>query len=199
MTLAQHLAALSARYDARLLRAPTAPARAVAAAEWQPLQAWCLAGAGPGGAPWWPPGALPRVQRRLALARWTGDAAVVAAWALALDGSTRLAQCAGRAGRLALRLRTKRDDACWWRRRAVADPWDAGHLIDSDEALARLRQDFQPRRATLLIAGAMSPARLEAAIAALQARSAGLRHPLRLLCLAEAPAPPTLTRLDPPR
>lgn len=193
------MAALSARYDAQLMRPPVAPARAVAAAEWQPLQDWCLAGAGPGGAPWWQPGALPRVQQRLALAQWTGDAAVVAAWALVLDGSTRLAACAGRGGRLALRLRTKRDDACWWRRREAADPWDAGHLIDSDAALARLRQDFQPRRATLLIAGAMPVARAQAVVAALQARSAGLRHPLRLLFLADAVVPGAFTRLDPPR
>ncbi len=201
MAFTAHLAALSARYDARLMRAPEAPPVAVASADWRPLQDWCLAGAGPGGTPFWQPGALPRVGQRFALAQWTGEAAVVQAWALALDGSTRLAAQRGAAGRLALRLRTKLDDGCWWRRRAAGDPWDAGHLLDSDAALARLQQGFQPRRATLLIAGAMDPARLAAAIQALQRHAGGLHHPVRLLCLADAPVPAAapLSRLDAPR
>ncbi|HSW04843.1 hypothetical protein, partial [Aquabacterium sp.] len=117
MSFTQHLAACGARYDNLALRPPTAPPRTVAAAHWQALQAWCHDGAGPGGAPLLQPGALPRVQRRFALAHWRGDDAVAEAWALALDGSARLAALPGHADQLLLRLRTKLNDVAWWRQR----------------------------------------------------------------------------------
>lgn len=170
---------------------PVRPARPVPAAAWASLQAWCVEGAGAAGAPFWRPGALPAIHRRFAVAQWAGPDDVAEAWALALDGSDRLGALAGRADRLLLRLRTKWDDARWWRHREAQDPWDAGHLIDSDDALRRLQQDFTPRRATLLTAGAMDTSRLAGSIDALQRRSANFRHPVRLLCLAGAVLPPS--------
>lgn len=189
MSAAAHLAALLARYDAIALRPPSAVRRPVAPDAWAALQAWCMAGAGPGGTPWWRPGAAPALQQRYAVAQWSDDPAVVQAWAAELDGTTRLQACAGPVGRLALRLRTKLDDACWWRRRRPADPWDAGELIDSPAAAQQLQQHFVPRRASLLVAGPMDAQRLADCLAALQRRSASFRHPVRVLLLADAPVP----------
>lgn len=145
---------------------------------------------------------LPAVQRRFAVAHWPGPDSVAQAWALALDGSDRLDACVGRVNKLLLKLQTKWDDACWWRERQASDPWDAGQLIDGEAALHRLQQEFRPRRATLLMAGAMDASRLAACISALHGRSARFRHPVRLLCLAAAPLPAdvalTITRLPMP-
>lgn len=189
MSLGDHLAAVFGRYDGTALRPPVRPAVPVAPAAWAGLQDWCFEGAGPGGSPFLQPGALPAVQTRFAVAHWPGPDSVAQAWALALDGSDQLEARRGRINKLLLRLQTKWDDACWWRERRAHDPWDAGQLIDSDAALHRLQQDFQPRRATLLMAGAMDASSLVAGISALHGRSAGFRHPVRLLCLAAAPMP----------
>ncbi|HSW08095.1 hypothetical protein, partial [Aquabacterium sp.] len=131
-----------------------------------------------------------------------GDDAVAEAWALALDGSARLAALPGHADQLLLRLRTKLNDVAWWRQRQAADPWDAGHLIAGEAAARHLQQHFQPRRATLLIAGAVDAQQLAHSIDALQQRSKTFRFPVRLLCLAGAPLAPdrvrSITRLVPP-
>ncbi|MBI5257000.1 MAG: hypothetical protein HY855_10915 [Burkholderiales bacterium] len=192
MSLGDHLRGLGARFDTAALRPPDTalaqPPHPMQAAAWQALRQWCQAGAGPGGCAWWQPGARPRVDTRLAQATLAGPditalRALAHELALQLDGSHRLAACPGGAARLALRLRTKCDDALWWRQRRAHDPWDAGFVIDSAEARARVQQQWMPRRASLLVAEGGSPAAFEACVRALAARSAGFRHPVRLLGL----------------
>ena len=164
------------------------------------LQAWCWHGAGPGTAPAWWPGALPRVASRLAVATLRGaagaPAAATIAWADSfarqLDGSNRLAALPGRAAGLAFRLGVKLHDAMWWRPRQPDDPWDAGWAIDTAPALRHLQNNFQPRRATLILADARRFEPLSAGLAGLAQRQAGLRHPVRWLWTggeAELPAP----------
>lgn len=196
MGFAAHWTTLRARFDARALRPPAPAAEggpAVPAKLWGSLQRWADEGAGPGGAPLWRPGAATAVPTRFALARWQGRDVVVEAWARRLDGSEALlalAPGAQRRWRLWLKLR----EAAWWLPRRADDPWDAGHLIDSAEAAEQLLERFVPRRPTLLIAGEMKADRLAEIIDALAQRSAGFRHPVRLLCLAAAPLPPRLAR-----
>lgn len=200
MSVSDHLAAVFGRYDEAVMRPPERPAQAVPPAAWATLQDWCFEGAGPGGAPFGRPGALPSVQQRFAVAQWSGPDSVAEAWALMLDGSDQLDALSGRFNKLLLKLRVKLDDGCWWRHRQPRDPWDAGHLIDGDSASHQLQKQFLPRRATLLLAGAMAPSRLAANLAALQQRIPLFRHPVRVLCLAAAPLPDGLQppRLSPP-
>jgi hypothetical protein len=168
------------------------------------LLAWCGQSAGPGGAPFWQPGARPRVDLRLAVGTLQAAAhattrdgpagpdaghhppvAAACAWvdhiACQLDGSLHLQALPGRAAGLAFRLGVKLHDAMWWRHRSAGDPWDAGWALTTTTALQHLHTAFWPRRATLVLADAQSPAPLVAALAALQQRQADFRHPVRWL------------------
>lgn len=194
---------LFSRFDSHLMSAPTpapAPVPAPApkgeagdgaadrqpgatpslAAEWR---AWCEQGAGDAALQAWQPWA----RRRPALP-WAQQACAADAGpglldlAEDLDGSLRLQACRGRLQRLALRVRVKLSDACWWRARRVGDIWDAGQLIDGPDLAERARR-FEPRRATLILALDIEPARLQAAAAALAARSADFDYPVRLIRL----------------
>ena len=163
------------------------------------LQAWCWCGAGPGNVPVWQPGAQPRVAERLRVAALRGaagqsPAATIAraeSFARQLDGSTHLAALPGRAAGLAFRLGVKLHDAMWWRPRQPDDPWDAGWVIDTAPALQHLQNNFQPRRATLMLADGRRFEPLRAGLAGRAQRQAGLRHPVRWLWVggeAELPA-----------
>ena len=185
--------ALVARYDGAVMRVeppaavarPAGPLSDAQQVTWKRLHAWCFAGAGDGRSPFWRPGALPRVEQRFAVATLAqGPDAdlqqLVEAFSRHLDGSDQLAAAGGALAGLLLRLRVKRNDALWWRARQASDPWDCGYLIGTPEALRR----FQPRRATLLVADDSLPdAALLEALHILQTRSAGFRHPVRLLVL----------------
>ena len=198
------LQGLAQRFDDVALRPPEAAGAADQAAlagrdatTRAALLAWCRQGAGPGGAPFWQPGALPRVDQRLAVATLQGPGVAVHAWAdhvaRQLDGSLHLESLPGRTAALAFRLGVKARDAMWWRGRLDDDPWDAGWAIDAPAALQRLHTGFQPRRATLVLADARSITALQPGLTALRQRQADLRHPVRWLWVgsgADAPARP---------
>lgn len=197
MSLAQHLRAVGARFDAQALRPPLVVADAATLLQrharlHDELQAWCWQGAGPGTAAWWQPGAQPAVGQRLAVAALCGPHAAsststhpVVDWANAfacqLDGSTRLDALPGKLSGLQLRLATKLQDAQWWRPRQPTDPWDAGWAINTPAALQQLQQHFLPRRATLVLADVNAAPALQPALAALALRSGDFSHPVRWL------------------
>ena len=195
MSLAQHLRALGARFDAQALLPPAAVAGAATlllqhTTLHAQLQAWCWQGAGPGNAAWWQPGVQAAVGQRLAVAALCGPgAADLAGWANAfarqLDGSTRLDNLPGKWSGLQLRLATKLQDAQWWRPRQPTDPWDAGWAINTPPALQQLQQRFQPRRATLILADAQAAHTLQPGLAALALRCADFGHPVRWLWLGD--------------
>lgn len=181
-----------ARYDHRALRPPQPPtgfdsASPAARQALADLRRWCFEGAGSGRAPLLQPRALPQVERRFDVLHWPAgpDAAALAATlACDLDGTFRL-QAGGRLAGLWLRLCVKVADACWWRERQANDPWDSGYAGGDLAALA----NFQPRRATLVIADGLPATTLRAvqAVQAVQAalapREAQFRHPVRLLVI----------------
>ncbi|RJP71736.1 MAG: hypothetical protein C4535_01955 [Comamonadaceae bacterium] len=185
--------ALVARYDGAVMRVeppaavawPVGPLSDAQQTTWRRLLAWCFAGAGDGRSPFWRPGVLPRVEQRFAVATLADGsdadrARLVEAFSRHLDGSDQLEAAGGAVAGLLLRLRVKRNDALWWRARQPSDPWDCGYLIGEPAALRR----FQPRRATLMVADDSLPdAALREALHILQTRSAGFRHPVRLLVL----------------
>ncbi len=199
---------LIARYDNGALRVSPAGAgteiplqdfSANQKAVWTQLQQWCFDGAGDGRAPLWRPWAMPRVERRFAIAVFlgaTGGSRSQLAETLSreIDGSHQLAQAGSAWARLCLRLRVKWNDCVWWRAREPADPWDSGYLADDPMALDHLRQ-FLPRRATLMVADAMPSAALLERIAVLSARCGAFHHPVRLLIVdAALPEALSLTR-----
>lgn len=196
MSLARHLRALGARFDAQALRPPAAVAGAATllqrhATLHDQLQAWCWQGAGPGHAAWWQPGAQPAVGQRLAVAALCGPGgADLAGWANAfarqLDGSTRLDKLTSKWGGLQLRLATKLQDAQWWRPRQPTNPWDAGWAINTPAALQQLQHHFLPRRATLVLADANAVQALQPGLAALALRSGDFSHPVRWVWVGHA-------------
>jgi len=221
MSLLAHLQSLGQRFDGVALRPPadaaevtevdyiaaTATPAQRASSTHAALQAWCWCGAGPGNTALWQPGTQPRVAARLQVAALLGKAgeplAATIAWADAfarqLDGSNRLAALPGRAAGLAFRLGVKLHDAAWWRTRQPSDPWDAGWAINSAPALRQLQDNFQPRRATLILADARHFEPLNAGLAAWAQRQAGLRHPVRWLWVgdkASLPAPQGLAMTE---
>ncbi len=152
----------------------------VSAAEWRAL---CMQGVADSALPWW----QPLGQRRPAVpwAQHSADADAgpgLIALAADLDGSLRLQACQGRRQRLALRAQVKLADARWWRARRADHIWDAGQLIDGPDLALRVRR-FEPRRATLILALDIEPARLLAAANELAARSADFDYPVRLIWL----------------
>ena len=197
---------LLARYDTQALRPPAiapggsaaAAVRAAAAhAAWHPLLNWCFDGAGTGACPLLAPRAAPDIGKPFEVALLGGpDLPTLAEFATALclhlDGSVALAERPGRASRLAYRLQVKIQDACWWRRRHRADPWDCG-WAGGDAAAAASLAHFAPRRATLIVVRDLLPdgacgektAALARSIAQLAADRAQWRHPVRLLLLHE--------------
>lgn len=194
MSLSLHLQGLRARFDALALRPPTATADEAArlsaqAATAERLLAWCHHGAGPGQASPAQPGAAPVADQRLAVGALRSaadsDPNPLTAWADAfarqIDGGTRLDALPGRAAGLAFRLGVKLHDAMGWRARQPTDPWDAGWVITTPAALARLRTVWTPRRATLLLADAGASDTLRPCLTVLAQRSAGFRHPVRWL------------------
>ncbi len=165
---------LMARYDGAALRPPT-PMEPPSPAEWaalQPWRHWCLAGA------------VPRMNLPWAVAALdlAGEDAqrLAARLCLERDGSWQLAACQGAAGRIALRLKTKAQDWMPWRPRQPDDAWDSGYLIPTAAGLQALAQ-FQPRRATLIVAQGLQPAVLLAATESLAARQRCFAAPVRLL------------------
>ena len=174
---------LGARYDLAALQPPDAACAALATTAqghpaWHALHAWCLAGSSP-------------LHTKLAVAVLEGgDAASAHALTQALclerDGSLQLLACAGTAGRLALRLRTKWHDLAPWRERQPRDAWDAGFLPGSAAGLQALAR-FQPRRATLMVAQGLGTPALRATCALLHARQKHYGHPVRLLLVRATP------------
>ncbi len=204
-TVAMSLRHLFARFDTALLRPPAWPAAHAARPAARPapaddshtaaLLAWCLDGAGPGGALRGSPDAPAQpataaAWRAVTRFAWRlADQAEMAAApsaALHLDGSHLLDACTGGLARLRLRAAVKwRDASAWrdasgWRPLQAGDIWDAGHLIDGPD-LAERAGRFTPRRACLMLADAIPAARRPGLIQALQQRSPAFDHPVRLL------------------
>jgi hypothetical protein len=194
------LPALLARYDGRFQHPPpAAPAQAVQALLQSPaglqLLTWCWHGARGTAVPWWWPGQRPVLGLALSVAAFgaaSNDKPAVSVQALAqalalhLDGSLQLQAASSRWAGLALRLRVKGADLCWWRQRQFADPWDAGYLLKHTDTPAHLAR-WLPRRASLLLADDLPSAQLRACLQSLHARHAAFVHPVRLLIL-QAPA-----------
>ena len=191
MSITGHLLSLRQRFDRLALRPPAASPDEAAlcarqAATCAALQAWVWAGAGPGDADWWRPGARPRVRQRLALGALRGadDAQALAlanAFAHQLDGSQRLVALGGAVAGLGFRLQVIGHDAMWWRKRQAGDPWDAGWAVNTPPALRHIKSGFRPRRATLILADRSEVQPLRLCLAALVARSDDFRHPVRWL------------------
>jgi hypothetical protein len=194
--LCRLMPALLARYDGRVQRPPPpAPALAVQALLQSPaglqLLAWCDDGAFGTALPWWRPGQrrVPGQAVSLAVFADVADkqpAALAQALALHLDGSLQLQAAGGRWAGLALRLRVKGADLCWWRQRQFTDPWDAGYLLTHTDTPGHLAR-WLPRRASLLLADDLPPAQLRACLHSLNTARAAFAHPVRLLIL-QAPA-----------
>ena len=184
------LHALRARFDGVALRAPLAAADEADqhprhAAAWQALQRWCD---GPA-----PDGSGRMAVASLASAR--ADDAALQAWANAfartLDGSLLLQAQPGAAGRWALRLRVKAQDALGAlgrRARQPGDPWDAGWAACTPPAL-RQWPKFAPRRATLVLALASDADLLQLPMALLRQRSDAFGHPTRWLWVGSPAVP----------
>lgn len=189
--------ALVARFDAGALAPPTPPGPVPGPPEvlspgdaqrLADLREWCLAGSGPGASAWWQPWARPALGRRFAVRRLTGadaPAAVARMLCLDLDGSLALAACPGAAARLALRLRVKRDDCLWWRKRRPEDPWDAGYARADAPGRAALAR-FMPRRATLVVVVAPDARAARETVAILERRQDVFDQPVRALLLDDA-------------
>jgi hypothetical protein len=189
--------ALVGRFDGAVLRACEWPAdadsmqlhdalgpdgvRAVA-----DLRAWCLSGAGSGARPWFYPGAGAKLPAPLAF-RSLADSPASEAGRLAtllcldLDQSLQLHALGSAAGRMALRLRVKVQDAAWWRARLPTDPWDTGYARTDTQALAAWSA-FRPRRPTLVVLKAARP-EAGACRAALLSAQGAFDHPVRVLTL----------------
>lgn len=186
------LATLRARFDGAALSVtpPGHADRAVhpptdsQAAQWAPLHAWCFLGAGDGRSPLLQPTRAPQVDQRFSVAVWCagGDpqGEVIEAFSRHLDGSHRLLAAGGAWAGLWLRLCVKACDGAWWRRRRVTDPWDCGHALDEPAARAALSQ-FQPRRATLVVAVDWPEQALVDAITEMARSSHRFAHPVRWL------------------
>ncbi len=187
------LPALMARFDRAVLRVePPTPITPMTAAQdqagteaWARLHDWCFEGAGDGRSPLLQPWAVPKVERKLSALAFAFEPAedrarLIERFSRHLDGSDQLARAGGALAGLLLRLRVKRDDCLWWRARRPSDPWDCGYLIGSVEGLNGL-QRFQPRRATLMVADGLDDATCREVLQILETRSAGFRHPVRVL------------------
>jgi hypothetical protein len=193
------------RFDRALLQAPppsapvagrlrpgppktnTVSLQATQQAAWDRLHHWCHDDAGPARTAWWQPWALPAVAQRLKVAVWAGDEAQALRLQLDdfcrdIDGSDRLQALPSRWAGRAWRLQIKLSECAWWRGAQDALPWDAGYLIASDAALARLAV-FRPRRATLIVAKDLSADQLASAIQTLKAQCHRYAHALRFLVL----------------
>lgn len=196
---ARVLPVLLARFDGKTLRVappggplPVGPHTLSPPQEagWGQLQRWCRAGAGPGAVPFWRPWRAPLVPQPLSVALMCVDLpapeqrTLIERFSRQLDGSVALEQAGGRWAGLWLRLRVKRDDACWWRERQDSDPWDCGYL-ENDPVTREALQRFLPRRATLIVAAGNWPVdALCHDIGALHDRRALFRHPVRVLVMA---------------
>ncbi|WP_372657659.1 hypothetical protein [Hydrogenophaga sp.] len=190
---------LIARYDAAVMRPPPSTAPGLAelshpgvSAAWERLRAWSLEGAGPACSPFWRPGLAPRVAQKFSVAVLTGGdradrLALVAALCRQLDGSEQLDAAGSRWAGLGLRLRVKRDDLAWWRRRRDTDPWDCGHLLPGASALQALAV-FRARRATLLVAEGLPNDALARCLNVLAAHASTSHHAVRLLVVADGVA-----------
>ena len=178
------MSGLGARFDNRALQAFELPAAELVAptvSDWPALRAWCLA--------------APNV--RLAVAVPAPDvgpdaAACARALALELDGSHALQACRSPAARWRLRLAVKWQDllgSAGTEARAVVLPatriWDSGRVRGDLVALAR----FTPRRPSFIVVDQWPADEVWAALAALQARAATWRHPVRVLCQLAKTAP----------
>lgn len=138
-----------ARFDTRALCPPALSDAGVPAA----LLAWCRSGSEP-----------------FAWRHCDTELAALDALMRELDGDRALQALPGAAARWRLRLGLKLRESLG--RRHADDPWDAGHLRDLDALL-----QFEPRRPTLIVAGADQHAAREL----LAARSPLFRQGVRLL------------------
>lgn len=192
--LADYLVGVQAGFDTEALRPPASAGAELARLRSQPhaaqaLAQWCLAGA------------VPRLRHRLTVgalrAASGGDVAGLKGWAEAfarqMDGGIRMDALPTRTAGLALRVRTKVNDARPWRSRQTDDPWDAGWAHSTPLSLRRLQTEWMPRRATLVLADAADHVALRLALAALWQRHERFRHPVRWLWVGggtELPAAP---------
>jgi hypothetical protein len=170
------LAALTARFDTRVLQPPpaTLPWPPAAAETFTALRDWCLEGA------------VPRTTAPLRIASLEGADAAVRELALQLcwerDGSLQM-QGLGTAARIGLRLRTKARDLLDGRLgspQQADDPWDAGGLITDADGLAALGH-FVARRPTLMVVEAPDAATLRTVLQQLASRCVTGSRPVRLL------------------
>ncbi|MEN9893539.1 MAG: hypothetical protein RLY78_3834 [Pseudomonadota bacterium] len=197
--------ALLARYAHALMGVqPPAPRAALALhtvgpvggaqqAVWPALLAWCADGARTGAVvlPWQRPSiARPLAVARLDGPRGSGRHPLAQALGEHLSRDAALAALPGRGAQLALRLRVKAAELCWWRAAPDDAVWDAGWLrTDLPDLAARLAA-WSPRRPTLLLADAPAPQVLAGWIDGLRALAAHTRQPVRLLLLPQgAPVP----------
>lgn len=176
---------LRARFDTRALQAYVLAANAPAAPvqqAWPALHAWCLA--------------APALRFALAVPALHAAAEAPArarSLALQLDGSHALRACSSAAARWRLRLRVKWQDLQGGDEAAGLVPvlpasriWDSGRARGDALALAALL----PRRPSFVVVDEGPPQAMLQALAGLQARAAGFRHPVRVLWLLPGPVPP---------
>ncbi len=148
------------------LQTPTAAQRSL----WTPLQTWCTGeDAGP----------------PLSVAVWTAEPgspedAVIEPFSRHLDGSHQLHAAGGAVAGLLLRLRVKACDVAWWRTRRATDPWDSGYVLDQPAVREALAQ-FNPRRATLMVALDWTEPALIEVLGPLARSSVHFQHPVRWL------------------
>lgn len=181
---------LATRFDLGVMRPPPAVSKFARPAFERELaerlRLWCESSAGDGRSPLLGPHVIPPMERPLSVGALIGGpaesiSAAVAAFALALDGSDRLAR-KNVLGKVLMRGGVKLADCCWWRRRHPSDPWDSGYLRHDAAAVARL-DGFLPRRATLLVAQDMPGPTLRKIVVTLRHREALFAYPVRLLVL----------------
>jgi hypothetical protein len=195
-----------ARFDRRVLRAPTAPrasgstdATADAAtghdpATWTWLTDWCYDGVGNGRAPFFQPWAAPVVEEPFTLALIANDrpgldaqscAALLQAFCRDIDGTERLLAMPSQWHGLAWRGGIKLQECVWWMRRSRRLPWDAGYLLDDADAMVQWPH-FRPRRPTLIVSQGLDELRLRHAVHVLRARSPSYAQPVRMVAAAPA-------------
>jgi hypothetical protein len=191
-----------ARFDRRVLRAPTA-AQADAPADtrsrhdqaaWTWLTDWCYDGVGSGRAPLLQPWAAPAVVEPFSLALIANDrpgldakscAALLQDFCRDIDGTERLLAMPTRWHGLAWRVGIKLQECMWWARRSRRLPWDAGYLLDDADAMVQWPH-FRPRRPTLIVSQGIDELRLRHAVQVLRARSAAYAQPVRMVVAAPA-------------
>jgi hypothetical protein len=195
-----------ARFDRRVLRAPSSSPAGVSAdgradlgakhdqATWSWLTDWCHEDLGSGRAPLLQPWATRQVVEPFTLALIANDrpgldakscAALLQAFCRGIDGTERLLAMPTRWHGLAWRVGIKVQESLWWARRSRRLPWDAGYLLDDADAMVRWPH-FRPRRPTLIVSQGLDELRLRHAVQVLRARSPAYAQPVRMVVAAPA-------------